>query len=52
MYGPSVEDGHHVASCELSTSAMHGPSPKYRPSYCMAVLGLFFFQKKLGVLSG
>ena len=32
-YGPSVEDGHHVTSCELSThygpSVMQEPSPKY-----------------------
>ena len=32
-YGPSVEDIHHVTSCELSThygpSVMQGPSPTY-----------------------
>ena len=43
VYGPSVEDGHHVTSCELSThygpSVMQGPSPKYGSSslYCKAV---------------
>ena len=33
VYGPSVENGHHVTSCELSThdgpSVMQEPSPKY-----------------------
>ena len=33
VYEPSVEDGHHVTSCELSThygpSVMQGPSPTY-----------------------